>query len=253
MAPYRKEDLKRIDWPAPEHLFDDLLQSYKGTLKGFKPEYRDQTEKDLWMDAWTKPPHLATSLTGEPLIYPYIGEVMEIAEKKGMSTFIVSNGTFPEKLEQMDTLPTQLYLTLAGSNYKMWAQLTQPLWDAKKQWKNINKSLELLPTLNTRTVIRITAVKKFNMQSPKEYSKLIEKAEPNFISVKGFSHIGGARKRLKKENQPEMEEMESFAEEISKETGYKIEEKVERGRAILLWDETEKRMISKRDFPEARR
>ncbi|NIQ04353.1 MAG: 4-demethylwyosine synthase TYW1, partial [Candidatus Korarchaeota archaeon] len=197
--------------------------------------------------------HLATSLTGEPLMYPYIGELMEIAKHRDMTTFIVSNGTFPERIERMGTLPTQFYLTLAGPDYRTWAQATNPLWNPRKQWEQLNESLELLPTLNTRTVVRITAIKNMNMRSPSKYARLIEKAEPNFISVKGYSHIGGARKRLNEENQPNMKQVEHFAGELSNETGWKIEEKVERGRAVLLWDEQRERMIEERKYPSAKR
>lgn len=248
LPPFKKDEMKTIDWSPPAKLMEELMKVYKGTHRGFAPEYRRKTERDLWQDAIKRPLHLAISLTGEPLMYPYIDEVVRLAKKRDMTTFIVSNGTFPQRIEKMRELPTQLYITLAGPEYQTWAQATNPLWNAREQWKKLNESLSLLPSLNTRTVIRITAIKRLNMNSPQKYAELIKNAEPNFISVKGFSHVGGARNRLSKENQPQMEDIEIFAENLAEEISYKIEEEVERGRAILLWDEKGERMLRERTY-----
>lgn len=252
LPPFRKKQLQRIDWPEPEKLMRDLTGIFRNTLRGFHPEHREKTEDDLWEDAMQNPPHLAISLTGEPLMYPYLGEVIRIAKERGMSSFVVTNGTFPKKMETLDTLPTQIYITVAGSEYDTWAELTNPVWNPRSQWEKLNESLNLLTSLNTRTVIRITAVKGVNMD-PEGYARLITTSEPNFVSIKGFSHIGGARKRLRKENQPSMDELGQFAENLAEKTGYKIEEKVKRGRAILLGDTEEERIITEREYSNVKR
>jgi len=183
------------------------------------------------------PKHLATSLDGEPTMYPYIDDLMEIGKNKGMTTFIVSNGTFPKRLESMHTLPTQLYISVVGPDFKTWVMATRPVWNAKEQWEALLETLELLPSLGTRKVFRITAVKGLNMVNPEGYAKLIEIAEPDFVEVKGYSWLGRSRDRLSKENVPRMEDIDSFAKRLAELTGYKYIDKIERARISLLWNE----------------
>lgn len=59
----------------------------------------------------------------------------------------------------------------------------------KNGWENINKSLELLDSLSCRSVVRLTAVKDLNLNESfiKDYCTLIEKANPNFFELKGFT------------------------------------------------------------------
>ena len=149
--------------------------------------------KKVWEEAMY-PRHAAISLTGEPMMYPYIDEIVSEFHKKGFTTFIVTNGTFPERLSEMNELPTQLYVTLPAPNEKIYKKVCVPY--IKNGWNKLNQTLELLESLNCRTVIRITAVKNLNMIEPEEYAKIVEKANPNFLEVKGFTLLGGARLRL---------------------------------------------------------
>ena len=58
-----------------------------------------------------KPKHVAISYDGEPTMYRRIGELIHEFRTRGISTFVVTNGTFPERikeLQQTDNLPTQL-------------------------------------------------------------------------------------------------------------------------------------------------
>ena len=151
--------------------------------------------KRVWEEA-AHPKHAAISLTGEPMMYPYIDEMVSEFHKKGFTTFIVTNGTFPERLSEMDELPTQLYVTLPAPNEKIYKKVCVPY--VKNGWEKLNQTLELLESLSCRTVIRITAVKNLNMVEPEKYAKIVEKANPNFLEVKGFTLIGGARLRLTK-------------------------------------------------------
>ena len=57
-----------------------------------------------------KPRHIALSLMGEPTLYPYLKELIDLISKKGMTSFLVSNATHPEVLADLE--PTQLYLSL---------------------------------------------------------------------------------------------------------------------------------------------
>jgi len=151
--------------------------------------------KRVWEEA-AYPKHAAISLTGEPMMYPRIDEIVSEFHKKGFTTFIVTNGTFPERLSEMNELPTQLYVTLPAPNEKIYKKVCVPY--IKNGWEKLNQTLELLESLSCRTVIRITAVKNLNMIEPERYAKIVEKANPNFLEVKGFTLLGGARLRLTK-------------------------------------------------------
>ncbi len=232
-----KGDLRKVPWDDPEELIENVIQAYFRILKGYDPKHRSKTDLDMWKEAMLGPKHLATSLDGEPLMYPYIDDLMEIAKNKGMTTFIVSNGTFPKTLENMHTLPTQLYISLVGPDYKTWATVTRPLWNAKEQWNNLLKTLEILSSLEIRTVIRITAVKELNLVNPEGYAKLIEIAQPSFIEIKGYTWVGRSRDRLPRTAQPSMNDIDTFARRLAELTGYKYVDKVERARVALLWNE----------------
>jgi len=103
-----------------------------------------------------------------------------------------------------------------------------------KGWEKLNETLELLPSLDTRTVIRHTLVKGWNLGYEKEYAKLIEKAEPWFIEPKGYMYVGYSRQRMSMNNMPSHEEIKEFAQKLAELTGYKIEAERGDSRVVLL-------------------
>jgi len=236
VPPFRILDEDKIDWDDPEEIFKTVLDEYFKTLKAYDPEYNKAVDKEMWNDAMKGPDHLATSLIGEPLMYPKIDDLMYLGKKHGMTTFIVTNGTFPKTLEKMHTLPHQLYISVVGPDYKTWVKMTRPLWDAREQWRNLLRTLELVPSLGIRVVFRITAVKDFNLILPEKYARLIEIAQPDFVEVKGYSWVGRSRERLPRSSQPTMEDIREFAAMLSNLTGYEIRDEVPRARVVLLWN-----------------
>jgi len=133
------------------------------------------------------PNHAAISLDGEPLLYPMMSDLVEEFRNNGMTSFIVTNGTLPEKVESLDSLPSQLYLTLPAPNEKLYKKICRPL--IRNGWNRIIKSLDLLESLSCRSLVRLTAVKELNLNENliKDYIKLVEKANPNFFELKGFT------------------------------------------------------------------
>ncbi|MFW9946308.1 MAG: hypothetical protein ACFFDX_05710 [Candidatus Odinarchaeota archaeon] len=133
------------------------------------------------------PNHAAISLDGEPLLYPMISDLVGEFRNKGMTSFIVTNGTLPEILEGLDSLPSQLYLTLPASNEKLYKKICRPL--IRNGWNKIITSLDLLESMSCRSLVRLTAVKELNINESliKDYIKLVEKANPNFFELKGFT------------------------------------------------------------------
>ncbi|MGB9728828.1 MAG: radical SAM protein [Thermoprotei archaeon] len=145
------------------------------------------------------PKHVAISYDGEPIMYPRIGEVIAEFRKRGISTFLVTNGTFPERIEELwknGNLPTQLYVTLPAPDPETYMKVTSTVYPRMKSsyahWERLNKTLEMLGKLPCRTVIRITAVKGVNMINPEGYRKLVLKSNPNFLEIKGFAISGYA-------------------------------------------------------------
>lgn len=149
------------------------------------------------------PNHAAISLDGEVMLYPLMSEFLKDFKDRRMTTFIVTNGTLPNRIENLETLPSQLYITLPAPNEQIYKKTCRPM--IKNGWNNISKTLELIGSLKTRTLIRLTAVKDLNIneQLVKEYVKIIEKANPNFFEIKGFTLQAKAlliNERLKAQN-----------------------------------------------------
>ncbi len=193
-------------------LVDEMTsQEFENFRRMIKKEYENALN----------PKHAAISLSGEPMIYPYMDGLLEEFHKKGFTTFIVTNGTLPEKIESLKTLPKQLYVTLPAPNKEIYEKVCRPL--ISNGWERLMKTLELLDSLDTRTVIRITAVKYLNMCNPEQYRKLVEQANPWFFEVKGFTLEAYASRigiRLgenvdPKKLVPTHEDIVMFAKEIS--------------------------------------
>jgi wyosine [tRNA(Phe)-imidazoG37] synthetase (radical SAM superfamily) len=146
-----------------------------------------------------RPKHIAISYDGEPTMYTRIGELIDEFRRRGISTFVVTNGTFPERIIEMKengTLPTQLYVTLAAPDKETYLRVCSsvkpyfPVHD--DHWERLNRTLGLLSYLGCRTVVRITSVRGVNMIKPELYREKVQKANPSFLEVKGFSISGNA-------------------------------------------------------------
>ena len=146
-----------------------------------------------------KPKHVAISYDGEPTMYTRLGELICEFRKRGISTFLVTNGTFPERIKTLhDTgsLPTQLYVTMAAPDkgtYLRVCSSVKPYFPVHEDhWERLNQTLGLLSSLECRTVIRITSVRGVNMINYIGYREKVRKANPSFLEVKGFSISGNA-------------------------------------------------------------
>ena len=101
-------------------------------------------------------------------------------------------------------------------------------------WNNLNESLEILSTFNTRTCIRNTCVKGKNMVKPELYGKLIKKADPDYVEIKAYMYVGSSRERLTLANMPRFNEIKEFAEKVADECGKEIVNESEISRVVLL-------------------
>jgi wyosine [tRNA(Phe)-imidazoG37] synthetase (radical SAM superfamily) len=153
---------------------------------------------DVHLEA-ANPKHVAISYDGEPTMYARLPELICEFRRRGISTFVVTNGTFPERIIEMresGNLPTQLYVTMAAPDKETYLRVCSsvkpyfPVHD--DHWERLNRTLDLLSTLECRTVIRITSVRGINMIKPEVYRNRIMRANPSFLELKGFSISGNA-------------------------------------------------------------
>ena len=213
----------------PEVILDGCIEGQRALVSGFKGDHRCNLK--LWEEA-QDPNMVAISLSGEPTLYPRLGEFIELCTKRGMTTFVVTNGTTPDVLEHLDPLPTQLYVTVAAPNIEIYKKLCLP--QLKNGWELLNKTLELLPSLDTRTVIRHTLVDGWNLGWADEYAKLDEKADPQFIEPKGYVLVGYSRRRMTLANMPHHDKIHEFAEQLGSRLGYEIVGEQKPSRVVLL-------------------
>ena len=203
-----------VKWLGPEEVLDSCINEQRKLVSGFKGDPRCKLSK--WQEA-REPKQVAISLSGEPTMYPYLSDLIGICHRRGMTTFLVTNGTFPEVIADMDVLPTQLYVTVAAPNEEIYKKLCVP--SIPDGWERLNRTLELLPSLSTRTVIRHTLVKDWNVGWEDAYAKLDEKASPMFIEPKGYVFVGDSRNRMHIDNMPSHSMVCEFGRNLGEKIG----------------------------------
>lgn len=218
-----------VMWEEPERIAEECISAQLRLLSGYKGHLR--TDKWKLREA-LKPRHVAISLTGEPTLYPQLGEMIHLFHKRGYTTFLVSNGTLPEALSKLEEEPTQLYVSLCAYDEGSFLRTCRPQFP--KAWTKLNETLSLMPSLNCPTVLRLTLARHVNLAHPESYARLIEKANPTYIEPKAYMHVGFSRLRLSYENMPSHMEIRSFAETLAKETGYSILDEAPDSRVVLL-------------------
>jgi tRNA wybutosine-synthesizing protein 1 len=233
------EDVSTHDFDDPKMILEESIKAQKPLISGFKGDRR--CDEKLWKEALS-PNQVAISLSGEPTLYPHLGDFIRLCHDKGMTTFLVTNGTTPKILEKLDPLPTQLYVSVAAPSKEIHKKLCAPL--NPKAWELLLETLELLPSLDTRRVIRHTLVKNWNLGYEDEYAKLDEKAEPMFIETKGFVFVGGARQRMSMDNMPSHDEVRGFGESLGSILGLDILLERTDSRVVLLGDDLKKCRIN---------
>lgn len=228
----KTEDMNYFD--EPNEIINNTLIGQKKLLSGLGGF--SKTDKKKLKDS-NEPMHFAISLSGEPFFYPALNELLKKLHKLNKTTFIVSNGMMPEKLEKLNEMPTQLYLSVDAPNKELFEKIDQSsLVDG---FDRLVKSLKILNTLKnkTRTTLRLTLIKNLNMINPDEWANLIKLANPLFIEVKAYMFVGFSRNRLDIENMPRHNEVRDFAEEICKHSDYKIIDEQKESRVVLLMKE----------------
>lgn len=215
---------------APVELLDATLMANLRSLGGYNPEAGAKVSEESYQEA-RHPKHVAISLAGEPTLYPLLSDFIEEIHSRGMTSFLVTNGTRPDVLSQI-SLPTQLYITLAAPDKETHARLLKP--GIKNAWERLMESQELLSSLSCRTVNRLTMVAGRNMHHIRNYAAMIAKGEPDFVEVKGYMHLGSSRGRLSADNAPSHTEIRDLGEKLAALSGYYFVDEQAESRVILL-------------------
>ena len=230
---WRDLSVTETEWKGsyddPGEIIDGCIDVHKNLLCGFFGNEKANKKK---LEELKKPNNAAISLAGEPMLYPEINSLIEEFHRRDFTTFLVTNGMNPEKLENLSEEPTQLYISLDAPNKKIHENLCNPQID--NGWENLNKSLDLLQSFDSRTVLRMTCVKDFNMQNVEEYASIIKNTNPDFVEIKAYMFVGYSRRRLKWENMPSNQEIYDFADSIAEKCNLEIKDKAYESRVVLL-------------------
>ncbi|MGC8587350.1 MAG: 4-demethylwyosine synthase TYW1 [Candidatus Micrarchaeia archaeon] len=225
-------ELNAVGWEDPKSIIEGMIEEQKRLVSGYKGN--PKVDKKRWEEA-NAPAHATLSLTGEPLFYPRMSELLSEFHKRKMSTFLVTNGTMPEALSKLTTLPTQLYVSIQAPNREIYEKVTRP--KIPNAWERFQRFLEIFSTLKTRRVFRLTLVKGLNMEDPKGYAELIKKGNPDYVEVKGFVFVGGSRgskRGLAYDMMPTKDDILGFAQELSSASGYTLTDYNKPSKVALL-------------------
>ena len=201
----------------PEDIIQKLMAERRRLIMG---HYGDPNQDKQKIDESLLPSHYAISLSGEPTMYPKLPELIKYLKslEATKSIFLVTNGQEPDMIQRLadeDALPTQLYLSTNAADHESFLKINRPRYD--DSWKRWNETLDMLSKLDTRTVLRITLIKNWNdsKEMIPAFTQMFDKSSPHFIEIKSYMHIGRSTNRLEHENMLEMDEVRSFASEVS--------------------------------------
>ena len=207
-APVSKEWKWDVD--DPQMILEGSLKAHHSLLVGFKGS--PKANKALFNSS-QEVKHVALSLTGEPITYPKMNALLDLFNKQGISTFMVTNAQYPEQIRDLKPV-TQLYISLDAPMKDLLKEVDVPLFS--DYWERLNKSLEYMAQKKQRTCVRLTMIRGINMDFHSKYAEMIMKGNPDFIEVKAYMFVGASKERLKIENMPLHEEVVEFTQELIK-------------------------------------
>lgn len=233
-----ENDETMAEYDDPEGLLERSIDAQRRILSGFGGDPSVPAQR--WEESQT-PRHIAISLTGEPMLYPKMNRFLELCHERGITTFLVTNGTNPDGLRHLDPLPTQLYVSVTAPNEEIFRRLTLPAQE--DAWARLQESLSILRDLPTRRVVRHTLVKGWNLGWVDAYAQMDLLARPDFIEPKGYVYMGKSRQRLGKDHAPSFEEIRAFARGLSRRTGYPVLDESPDSKVLLLGQRAEGRYL----------
>ncbi|XP_037436343.1 S-adenosyl-L-methionine-dependent tRNA 4-demethylwyosine synthase-like [Triticum dicoccoides] len=184
-----------------------MVKQMKG-VPGVKPER---------LAEGLSPRHCALSLVGEPIMYPEINTLVDDLHRRHISTFLVTNAQFPEKIKALKPI-TQLYVSVDAATKESLKAVDRPLFS--DFWERFLDSLKSLHDKDQRTVYRLTLVKGWNVEEIDAYANLLKLGQPDFIEIKGVTYCGSsATSKLTMENVPWHADVKEFSEVLASKSG----------------------------------
>ncbi|MBN1322503.1 MAG: 4-demethylwyosine synthase TYW1 [Methanotrichaceae archaeon] len=214
------------EWLEPDELLDGILREQMKLISG----YGGSPVVDMArLEEARHPAQVAISLMGEPTFYPHLDRLIQEINRRGMTSFLVSNGSHPDVLARVR--PTQLYVSLNAIDRDHHRRVSNPREDT---WDRILESLSLISDHPSRTVVRLTLARNHNIEDHEGFAKLLETARPDFVEVKAYMHLGRSRDRLERESMPNHGEIMEFSRKLATHLGYEMVADVPLSRVALL-------------------
>jgi len=243
----KKTKFEDSEVDTPAEIIEKTVKARRKLVSGFGGFV--DVHKARWKESFQKfPSHWAISLSGEPTIYPKLGEMVRMLKENPevKTIFIVTNGQEPEKIAKLaeqntenekNSLPTQLYVSLAAPNEELFKKINRSVYP--DGWERFNRTLGLLASLEgkCRRAIRFTLIKGVNDSESylPEYASLIERSRVDFLEVKSYMALGFSRKRLGVLNMLEHPEVVEFSKKLARQLpSYSIVDHDEGSRIVLL-------------------
>ena len=222
-----------ISWDGPSEIVDGIIDAQRRLLVGYKGN--PLVDGRLFLEAMF-PRHVAISLDGEPAMYPWLRELVSEIRGRGMTAFLVTNGSVPGRLRGLRGVPPHnLYISLYGPSEEVFERSARPLF--RGAWERVMESLSMMGDFEdagSNTLLRLTMVRGLNMSDPDGYSRIIGSARPMFVELKGYTWVGESTRRLTIDAMPTLGELESFAAELESRTGYRVADVDGRSRVVML-------------------
>src|SRR6056297_2456624 len=133
-SPVSKDWTWNID--DPELILTESKKAHEQLLIGF---FGNENANKTILNETKNIKHAALSLTGEPINYPKINQLIKEMHNQKISTFLVTNGQNPESIQKLEPV-TQLYLSVDGPTKEILQKTGKPLF--KDYWERLNQSLD---------------------------------------------------------------------------------------------------------------
>jgi len=215
----------------PRLIAEMAIKEHQRTVSGYK--MFTTINKKMYEEA-RNPKHVAISLTGEATLYPRLDELIYEFHRRGLTTFLVTRGIRPEILANLREEPTQLYVSIEAYSEERYLHFNNPL--SPYLWRKTMETFEMLPSFTCPTVVRITLIRSFNMndEALKQWVSILRRAQPTFIEIKAYMHIGRSITRLSRNDMPLHCEVREWAEKLAERLGYNIVSESKPSRVVLL-------------------
>ncbi len=209
-------ELDERHYMDPHEVVAQVLEERKRLLSGYWGSRRSKVIEAL------APTHWAISLSGEPTMYPKLPQLIKLIKSlpHTKSVFLVTNGQHPEmlmKLAKEDALPTQLYLSTNAPNEELYYRINAPVAH-RDAWRRWLRSLDIVATLPTRTVLRITLIRSLNYSDEyvPQFGEIVKRGNPHFVEVKSYMHLGYSTRRLDRGDMLNHEEVREWSGKLLK-------------------------------------